>query len=265
MSWRRAIGVGAMTAVACFGVGAQGQAPEARRSIPTALRDALVGCWDLGSGETYVIETYGEHGLRAHWEATGRGGTERHHGTMLHLPDAHAVSADCGAVTQHGQRCLFEVESDEVVVTTISRYSGTGTRRTVERCSSATPIPEAPAPAVHPVPADAPIAELLTRWRRDIDATRTPTTEADGWTRYGDALAIQFDHGIAMRVRARSTATTCEEAATLAGFASRGSSAPLRRATGCEWPGVSVRHRLAPHVAGRWTAADGVMEIWRTE
>jgi hypothetical protein len=243
----------------------QAQAPSPRRAVPAQMRDALVGCWDLGGGETYVIETYGAHGLRSHWEATGRGPTERHHGSMFYSPEAHAVSGGCGATSQHGQHCLFELDASGIAVTTISDYSGRGTRRTVARCGTATAIPDAPAPVVHPVPADAPIADLLTRWRRDIDATRTPTGEADGWTRYGDDLAILFDHGVAMRVRARLAATTCEEAATLAGYPSREGSAPLHERTGCEWPGISARHRLATHVAGRWTAADGVMEIWVTE
>jgi hypothetical protein len=126
-------------------------------------------------------------------------------------------------------------------------------------------VPEVPEPEAHPVPADAPIRELLVQRRRDIDAARTSSGEDHGWTRYGDSLAIRFDHGVAMRVRSRLTATTCEEAAVLAGFPRAEGSAPLRRSTGCEWPGISARHRLAPHVAGRWTAADGVMEIWRID
>lgn len=86
-----------------FAYDAAGQATSPRRSIPVAMRDALVGCWDLGAGETYAIEPYGAHGLVGRWEATGRAGArERHRGTMYFLEDASAVTGGCGAVSQHG-------------------------------------------------------------------------------------------------------------------------------------------------------------------
>jgi hypothetical protein len=228
------------------------------------MRDALVGCWDLGSGETYVIERSGERGLASHWEATGRAGVpERYRESMFYVSEAEVVQGGCGARTQHGQSCLFEVSAEGTWVTVISPYSGERSRHLIQRCAAGTPQPSAPAPEIHPVPADASPEALLGRWRRDIDATLTPTGTDEGLTLYGDALAISFDHGVAMRVRVRTGATTCEGAAHAAGFPDREGVFPLHRADGCEWPGISARHRLAAHVAGRFSG--GVMEIWRTE
>jgi hypothetical protein len=244
-------------------VGSHGEA-QSRRGIPSRVRDALVGCWDLGAGETYVIERSGEHGLASHWAAIGESGaSERYASSMFYVSEAEVVQGGCGARTQHGQSCLFEVAADGVWVTLISSYSGERSRRTIQHCAAGTREPTAPTPEVHAVPADAAPRALLTRWRRDIDATLTPTGADGAWTLYGDALAITFDHGVAMRVRMRTSATTCEDAARAAGFEDRAGSAPLHRADGCDWPGISERHRLAPHVAGRFVG--GVMEIWRTE
>lgn len=245
-------------------VGSPSDAQTARRGIPARAREALVGCWDLGAGETYVIEPSGERGLASHWEAIGESGvSERHRGSMFYESETSVVQGGCGARTQHGQSCLFEVAADGVWVTVISSYSGERSRRSIQRCTAGTHAPSAPTPEVHPVPADATPQALLTRWRRDIDATLTPTGTDGAWTLYGDALAIAFDHGVAMRVRTRTSATTCEDAARAAGFPDRAGVFPLHRADGCEWPGLSERHRLAAHVAGRF--AGGVMEIWRTE
>lgn len=107
---------------------------------------------------------------------------------------------------------------------------------------------------------DAVLRTLLGASRADVEATHVPTGTDGDWTRYGDALAIQYEHGIATRVRARSSATSCEDAARFAGFTAPPGVFPLRRADGCEWPVISGRHRLAPHVAARFAA--GVMEIW---
>jgi hypothetical protein len=113
------------------------------------------------------------------------------------------------------------------------------------------------------VPRDATPRALLARSRSDVDATYTPTGTEGAWTLYGPGLAISYEAGVAVRVRAGTSATTCEDAARAAGFPDQEGVFPLHRPNGCEWPGVSDRHRLAPHVAGRFSS--GVMEIWRTD
>ena len=103
-------------------------------------------------------------------------------------------------------------------------------------------------------PAD--IASLMGR-RRAWMAHRFPHTRVDGdWTHYGDVLAVRFENERVVEVRGSVPAGTgsCADAARWAGFGEAGP--PLRRRTGCEWPGISERHRLAPGVVGG--IADGV-------
>jgi hypothetical protein len=229
--------------------------------VPRAVRGALVGCWDLGDGEVHVIEGHGRRGLRSRWVAPGESGVERYAESMYYRPADEVVEGGCGARSQHGQFCLFRASGETLEVTMVSRYSGrVASVRTGHPCADGVTV-EAPEAHVEPVPADAPISALLGARRRAIDLGRTPTGEEDGWVRYGDALAIEYEAGLAMRVRAVIAAADCEEAARLAGFIPPEGSAPLRRARGCEWPGLSERHRLAPHVAARWQ--DGVLELWR--
>ena len=107
---------------------------------------------------------------------------------------------------------------------------------------------------------DVVLRTLLGASRADVEATHVATGTDGDWTRYGDALAIRYENGIATHVRARSSATSCDDAARFAGFTAPPGVFPLRRADGCEWPALSGRHRLAPHVAARFAA--GVIEIW---
>lgn len=233
----------------------------ARRGVPRTLRGALVGCLALPRGEVQVIERHGATGLRSRWRATGRSGrVETHSGSMLYRPDLDAVEGGCGGRSQHGQFCLFSLDaSGAVTVNMISRYSGRATRLEVSACAPGTDVTVAARPPPVPIPADAPAADLIGQRRRRIDAGRTPSAEEAGWTRYGDDLAILYEAGLAIRVRLRVGALSCEDAAHAAGFAPRPGSTPLRRRGGCEWPGRSARHRLAPRVAASY--ADGVFEV----
>lgn len=236
-------------------------AQTGRRGVPRAVREALVGCWDLGDGEVHVIEPHGARGLRSRWMATGEAGVERYAESMFYRPDDGVVEGGCGARSQHGQFCLFRPTDDGAEVSLISRYSGrVASVRAAHPCAEGVTVEE-PSSSVEPVPADGPLARLLGARRRAIEAARTPTGEADGWVRYGDGLAIRYEAGVAMAVRAVLAADDCDAAARAAGFSPPPGTAPLRRSDGCEWPGLSARHRLAPHVGARWQS--GVLELWR--
>jgi hypothetical protein len=234
-------------------------AAQSRRAVPARLRHALEGCWDLGEGETYEIVSVRDGGLRARWSVGG----ERYAESMSYASGAGTVEADCGARTQHGQYCVFALDGDAVRVTRVSRRSGRTTPLPATSCHTHVAEPAPVTPPARAIPADAPIAALLAARRREIEASREATGSSDGWTRYGPSVEVRYETGVAMRVRARLAASTCDEALREAGFTPPAGTAPLHRADGCEWPGISPRHRLAPHVAARWSG--GVMEIWRTE
>ncbi len=238
-------------------------AQRRRLVVPRALREGLRGCLSLPGGETYVIEPAGERGLDARWQVAGPNRRpESHRESMRYRQDLGAVESGCGARSQHGQYCLFTLDdAGSVQVTRVSRYSGRTTRLEVHPCPEGTSVREPERSPASPIPDTAAASALLGARRRRIDAGRTPTGEEAGWTRYGDDLAIQYERGVAMRVRLRVGALSCEDAARRAGYQPSADSAPLRRRNGCEWPGVSRHHRLAPHVAALY--ADGTIELRR--
>ncbi len=93
--------------------------------------------------------------------------------------------------------------------------------------------------------------QLLGRARSAIDRDHRPTGADQGWVRYGEALAILYEGDRAVRVRSLLPAgLSCSLAARWMGFVPGRGSFGLRRRDGCDWPGVSLRHRLAPHRAG---------------
>jgi hypothetical protein len=116
-------------------------------------------------------------------------------------------------------------------------------------------------------PAAAPITRRARRWlgqaRPAVEASLKPTGRAGAWVKYGDHLALRFAKDRVVGVRAAvALGMTCIEAAAWLGYpAGKGRGFPLRRRWGCEWPGISERHRLAPGVAGR--LRDGLFELWR--
>lgn len=116
---------------------------------------------------------------------------------------------------------------------------------------------EAPAPAADLSRA----ASLLGRPRSDVAAAfGPPGPGADGWARHG-ALAVRYRDGRCVGLQRQVPEDMdCQTAVESLGFRPVGF--PLRRADGCEWPGISERHRLAPGVAGRYDAATRRLEVW---
>ncbi len=106
--------------------------------------------------------------------------------------------------------------------------------------------PEAPA-----------VTRQAGRWlgqtRAVVEATLKPSGTERNWVRYGEHLALRYEGNLVVALRAHvALGMTCEAAAAWLGYrGEQGRAVPLRRRWGCEWPGLSERHRLAPKVAGR--------------
>jgi len=106
--------------------------------------------------------------------------------------------------------------------------------------------------------------QLLDRARAAIEGDHRPTGTDQGWVLYGEGLAIRYVSDRATRVRARLPAgLSCNLAARWMGFTPGDGSFGLRRRGGCDWPGISLRHRLAPHRAA--SHRGGVFEVWITD
>lgn len=91
-----------------------------------------------------------------------------------------------------------------------------------------------------------------------------PTAREQGWVRYGDAIAVRMEGGIARRVRVRTHITDgpCAEVLRAEGFSDAGPA--LRRRSACEWPGRSLRHRVdrRGRLAARLDLRTEVLEVW---
>ncbi len=86
-----------------------------------------------------------------------------------------------------------------------------------------------------------------------------PQGRRDGWVEYA-GVELRYDGARCVGVRRTVPAgQSCEEAARWIGYPDAG--APLRRADRCEWPGISLRHRLAAGVAGTLVLAGGQFEL----
>lgn len=117
-------------------------------------------------------------------------------------------------------------------------------------------------PAAAPSVAVVPAAGLLGRPWSDVEAAlgAAQGAAADGWVRFGDVEARRAGGRCVGLRRQVPEDMDCGTAAESLGF--RPAGFPLRRAGGCEWPGISERHRLAPGVAGRYDAASRQIEVW---
>jgi len=120
---------------------------------------------------------------------------------------------------------------------------------------------------VSATPETAPITRKARQWlgqtRASVEATLKPTGQDGEWVRYGEHLALRYvkDRVVALRARV-SLAMTCESAAAWLGWVcGQGRGFPLRKRWGCEWPGISEKHRLAPGLAGRLEGT--LFEVWR--
>lgn len=81
--------------------------------------------------------------------------------------------------------------------------------------------------------------------------------------RFADGLVVHVFHGaqvVDMSVPVPA-GMTCDGIPAWLGLPPIPGSFPLRRADGCEWPGRSPRHVLAPGLAAR--VQDGVLTVWR--
>lgn len=101
---------------------------------------------------------------------------------------------------------------------------------------------------------------LLGARRAAIEAAiGGPQGRRDGWVEYA-GVQLRYDGARCVGVRRTVPAGfDCEAAARWIGYPDAG--APLRRADRCEWPGISLRHRLAAGVAGTLVLAGGQFEL----
>lgn len=142
----------------------------------------------------------------------------------------------------------------------------------VMKVEEAREVPEVEAPVVAPViagdiapgvAADMKLAGpvLLGARRAAIEAEIGGAKGRRGvWAEYAEVeLRYAGDRCVGLR-RTVPAGLGCDEAARWIGYPDAG--APLRRADRCEWPGVSLRHRLADGVAGSLVLAGGVFELW---
>lgn len=99
-------------------------------------------------------------------------------------------------------------------------------------------------------------ARLLGRSRAQVVGAIGALERVDAdWSR-GGGLELRFRGDRCVELRGPvPAAMECGELPAWLGYAE--ASAPLRRADSCEWPGISLRHRLAPGVVGSYTFADG--------
>lgn len=101
---------------------------------------------------------------------------------------------------------------------------------------------------------------LLGKKRAAIEAAiGGPQGSRDGWVEYA-GVELRYDGARCVGLRRTVPAgQDCEAAARWIGYPDAG--APLRRADRCEWPGISLRHRLAVGVAGSLVLAGGQFEL----
>lgn len=121
-----------------------------------------------------------------------------------------------------------------------------------ERPDAAAPTP---AEAKLIAPAKVPPAQLLGRKQAEIEAQLGALVFVDGWARPADgALALQFRGGRCVGLRGHVPEDMdCAAVAAWLGFDA--ATFPLRRSDRCEWPGISLKHRLAEGVAGSYVPA----------
>lgn len=122
--------------------------------------------------------------------------------------------------------------------------------------------PESPpeAAAGPPGPRELSGPALLGARRSRIEAAIGAPRQTDGeWVEYAElALRYRGERCVGLR-RKVPAGLSCEAAARWLGYPD--ASAPLRRDDRCEWPGISLRHRLAPGVAGSLLLAGGLFEL----
>lgn len=123
--------------------------------------------------------------------------------------------------------------------------------------SAASPSAPAAAPRVAP-------AKLLGARRAKVEAALGRLRPgSEGWMLGGD-LEVRLSEGRCVGLRGHVPEDMdCNNAALWLGYGP--DAYPLRRAESCEWPGLSLKHRLAPGVAGRYVPATRVFELWRLE
>ena len=105
------------------------------------------------------------------------------------------------------------------------------------------------------------LGKTLAQLRPTIGA---PTGRDSGWIRFGPHVAVQLSRTRVVRVLVKAhVGLTCAEVVAREGFAD--ATAALRRSDSCEWPGISLRHRLDPEgrYAGRVDLSRGTFELWR--
>ncbi|MCY1013130.1 hypothetical protein OV079_47900 [Nannocystis pusilla] len=115
------------------------------------------------------------------------------------------------------------------------------------------PVASAQSAAV--APAKVPPASLLGRTQAEIEAQLGALRFIEGWARPADsALELQFRGGRCVGLRGHVPEDMdCAAVAAWLGFTA--ATFPLRRSDRCEWPGISLKHRLADGVAGSYVPA----------
>ncbi|MBK7829475.1 hypothetical protein [Nannocystis sp.] len=128
----------------------------------------------------------------------------------------------------------------------------------------ATPEPATPAAPGEATPAAGPRElsgpALLGAKRSRIEAAIGAPRQTRGeWVEYAE-LSLRYRGNRCVGLRRQVPAgLDCEAAARWLGYPDAGPA--LRRDNRCEWPGISLRHRLAPGVAGSLLLAGGLFEL----
>jgi hypothetical protein len=122
------------------------------------------------------------------------------------------------------------------------------------------PAAEAPAEARVQAPRQAVPAQLLGRARVEVEKQLGALHPAEhGWAPADDALRLQFRGGRCVAIRGHVPEDMdCLAVATWLGYEN---AYPLRRDGHCQWPGVSLKHRLAEGVVGLYDLATREFQI----
>lgn len=128
---------------------------------------------------------------------------------------------------------------------------------------STTAPPADPPTEAPPVPPASPSTpDLLGQPRAAVTALLGPRQYTEGRWHHHAAADVQYDKGRCVRVRRTApTSLDCLAIPAWAGYPNT-TGFPLRHTSGCDWPGVSDRHRLAPDIAAHYDPTTGRFEAW---
>lgn len=129
---------------------------HAHADARSTARDAVVGCWDVGSGVTLDLTATGARGLvaTARFAERPRGGPAQQRSRARWVASAEAFEVQCRPRSQHGSFCHVRPHADGLEVRVYARGHGQRAPSTqseslvATRCSSAASTEATPAPPV---------------------------------------------------------------------------------------------------------------------